>query len=176
MLAPEGARRPHGRSDCSAPTRDSATGGAGGRAIDRPGQIEAPQALTAHWGVKPPAPTAVGLPGFKGDRVPKEQGRVPRDRPQRKLWAPQKAGNPSVARGRRASGTSPKYLVGRPAREAKYAAPARSFQLRAAQRAEKRRLPTLSNTVDMMFPPEELSAETTKESVLNDKVPEVECT
>ena len=87
-----------------------------------------------------------------------------------------KVGNPSVARGRRASGASPKYLVGRPAREAKYAAPARSFQLRAAQRAEKRRLPTLSNTVDMMFPPEELSAETTKESVLNDKVPEVECT
>jgi hypothetical protein len=96
--------------------------GAGGRAIDRPGQIEAPQALTAHWG-ETPGPDCGRVTRFQGR--PRSEGTrsSPRDRPQRKLWAPQKAGNLSVARGRRASGTSPKYLVGRPAREAKYVAP-----------------------------------------------------
>lgn len=170
VLAPEGARRPHGRSDCAAPTRHSATGGAGGRAIDRSGQIEAPQALTAHWGVKPPAPTAVGLPGFKGGRVPKEQGRVPRDRPQRSFGRRRKRVTRAQPGPLDIGALAPKYLVGRPARKAKYAVPARSFQLRAAKRAEKKRLSTLSNIVHIMFPPAELSTETTKESVLNDTV------
>lgn len=62
---PKGARRPYGQSDWSAPTRNSATGGAGGRAIDRPGQIEAPRALTSHRGARAPGPDCGRVPRFR---------------------------------------------------------------------------------------------------------------
>ena len=177
VLAPGGARRPHGRSDCSAPTRDSATGGAGGRAIDRPGQIEAPRALTAHRGARAPGPDCGRVPRFRGRPHPEGIRSSPSGPLRASALGAAESGEPERSAGPQdIVALATKYLVGRPAREAEYAVP--QGVLNSAQPGGRRPCACkyASNPKHALFPPAELSEETTKQSSLNDQKARIKCT